>query len=140
MTSSSDDTRAAGRHEPVEAATTGVIAGASRAAAAAVDLGAVVAALFSTPEWQSESRSSCALLHTPELRVVVTALHAGATMHNDDPDEAVTVQGIQGSAVVLINDASADLGEGCLLCVPGGVAWKLSATTDAVVLLTVVRA
>ncbi len=119
---------------------TGATADASRAAAAAIDLGAVVSGLLASPEWATEARSSCALLHTPELRVVVTALHRGATMHNDDPDESITVQGVRGAAVVSINGAAADLPEGSLLCVPAGVGWELSATTDAVVLVTVVRA
>jgi quercetin dioxygenase-like cupin family protein len=109
-------------------------------AAAAIDLGAVVAGLLASPEWAAEPRSSSALLHTSELRVVLTALHRGATMHNDDPDEAITVQGIRGNALMSINGEGADLAEGSLLCVPAGVSWELSATTDAVVLLTVVPA
>jgi quercetin dioxygenase-like cupin family protein len=108
-------------------------------AAAAIDLDAAMAGLVASPEWQTEPRSSSALLHTPELRVVLTALHAGATMHNDDPDETMTLHAVRGAATITINDDAAELREGSLLCVPAGAAWELNATTDAVVLLTVVR-
>jgi quercetin dioxygenase-like cupin family protein len=115
-------------------------ADAGRSAASAIDLGAVVSGLLASPEWQAEERSSCALLHTPTVRVVLTALHRGATLHNDDPDESVTVQGVRGEAVVSINGDGAVVEEGTLLGVPSGVPWRLVATTDSVVLLTVVRA
>ena len=111
-----------------------------RAAASAVDLGAVVSGLLASPEWEAQERSSCAILHTPAVRVVVTALHRGATLHNDDPDESVTVQGVQGEALVSINGEGAVVDEGTFLGVPSGVPWRLVATTDSVVLLTVVRA
>jgi len=109
------------------------------AAGSALDLGAVVDSLFASPEWQREERSSASIVQTPRLRVVVTALHRGATMHNDDPDEAVTIQGICGETVLSVNSDGAVIGEGSLLGVPSGVPWRLRATTDAVVLLTVAR-
>jgi quercetin dioxygenase-like cupin family protein len=112
----------------------------TRRAAVAVDLGAVVSGLLASPEWQTEPRSSCALVHGPRLRVVLTALHRGATLHNDDADEALTVQGVRGAASVTINEEQADLDEGALLNIPAGVPWELQATSEAVVLLTVVRA
>jgi quercetin dioxygenase-like cupin family protein len=110
-----------------------------RAAASAVDLGAVISGLLASPEWRTEERSSCAILHTPAMRVVVTALRRGASLHNDDPDESVTVQGIRGEALVSINGDGAVLDEGALVGMPSGVPWRLVATTDAVVLLTVAR-
>ena len=110
-----------------------------RAAASAVDLGAVVSGLLASPEWQTEERSSCAIVHTPSLRVLVTALHQGASLHNDDPDESVTIQGVRGEALISINGDGAVLDEGALLGVPSGAPWRLVATTDSVVLLTVVK-
>ena len=112
---------------------------AGRAAAAAVDLGAVVSGLLESPEWQTQDRSSCSILHTPALRVVVAALHRGATLHNDDPDEAVTIQGVRGETVVSINGTGAAVDDGALLGVPAGVPWLLTAASDAVILLTVAR-
>ena len=110
---------------------------AGRAAAAAVDIGAVVTGLLASPEWQTQERSSRSLLHLPSVRVVVTALHRGASLHNDHPDESLTVQGVRGEALVSIEGDGTILDEGSILGIPAGATWRLVATTDAVVLLSV---
>jgi quercetin dioxygenase-like cupin family protein len=115
------------------------VAASANAAAPGVDLPAVIAGLLASPEWATEDRSSVSVLQTSLLRVVVTALHAGATLHNDHPDEVMTIQGLQGEAEIAVNEAGATLPQGGLVAVPGGVPWRLAATTDAVVLLTVAR-
>jgi quercetin dioxygenase-like cupin family protein len=107
--------------------------------AAAVDLGAVVSGLLASPEWQTQERSSASIVHTRALRVVVTALHRGATLHNDDPDESVTIHGLRGETVVSINGDGVAVDEGTLLGVPAGTPWRLTAATESVVLLTVAR-
>ncbi|HEV7810783.1 MAG TPA: hypothetical protein VGO64_09290 [Candidatus Limnocylindrales bacterium] len=115
------------------------VAASANAAAPGVDLSAVMAGLVASPEWATEDRSSVSVLQTSLLRVVVTALHAGATLHNDHPDEVMTIQGLQGEAEIAVNEAGATLPEAGLVAVPGGVPWRLTATTDAIVLLTVAR-
>jgi len=114
-------------------------AGSVDAVASVVDLGEVVAGLMTSPEWATEPRSSCSILHTPRMRVVLTALHAGADLHNDDPDEAVTIQGIRGSALVAVHGNGAVIDEGTLLAVPAGMPWRVVSTTDAVLMLTIAR-
>jgi quercetin dioxygenase-like cupin family protein len=109
----------------------------SARAASAVDIGVAISRLLASREWRTEDRSSRAILHTPALRVVLTALHEGASLHNDDPDEALTVQGIRGQAVVSIDGEGALLDEGTILAIPSAVPWRLVATADSVVLLTV---
>jgi quercetin dioxygenase-like cupin family protein len=115
------------------------VAASANAAAPGVDLPAVIAGLLASPEWATEDRSSVSVLQTSLLRVVVTALHAGATLHNDHPDEVMTIQGLQGEAEIAVNESGTRLPEGGLVAVPGGVPWRLAATTDAIVLLTVAR-
>jgi len=104
----------------------------------ASDLGAVMATLMLTPEWRTEPRAARSIVHTPDLRVVMTALHQSADLQNDDPDEAVTIQGLRGSALLSINGRGAVVDEGTLVGIPAGSRWRLVATTDAAVLLTVV--
>ncbi len=131
---------ATGSPSPSSAADAGrPVAASANAAAPGVDLPAVIDGLLASPEWANEDRSSVSVLQTSLLRVVVTALHAGATLHNDDPDEAMTIQALQGEAEIAVNESGARLPEGGLVAVPGGVPWRLAATTDAIVLLTVTR-
>lgn len=104
-----------------------------------VDLGAVVVGLLGSPEWEGEDRASIAVLHAPTLRLVVTALRAGAELHNDDPDEVVVVQLLRGSGEVSAGLGSIQLTDRSLVSIRAGTPWTVRATTDAAVLLTVVR-
>ena len=109
------------------------------AAEAGVDLGDLISELTASPEWSTEQRASRSITQTDELRAVVTALRAGADLHNDDPDESVTIQGLVGECVVTSDQGDIFVGEGTLVAVPRGSRWELVARTDAAVLLTVGR-
>jgi quercetin dioxygenase-like cupin family protein len=106
---------------------------------ASVSLDAMTRELLASAEWASEPRAARALLHDPRLRVVLTALHAGADMQNDDPDETVTIQSVRGSCLIAVDGIGATLEDGQLVGVPAGTRWRLVASTDAIVLVTVSR-
>jgi quercetin dioxygenase-like cupin family protein len=102
-----------------------------------VHLRASVDELHRSAEWASEPRASRSLLHAPGLRIVLAALHAGADLRNEDPDEAVAIQGLQGSALIAVDGVGATLDVGDLIAIPAGARWRLVASTEAVILLTV---
>ena len=104
------------------------------------DLGAVMAALRLTPEWRTEPRAATSIFHSGRVRAVVTVLHRAADLHNDDPDEAVMIQGLHGSALISIDGRGAVIDEGTLVGVPAGSRWRLVAMTEAAILLTIVPA
>jgi hypothetical protein len=104
----------------------------------AADLGAVMAALRLTPEWRTERRAAKAIFHDERMRAVVTVLHQSADLHNDEPDEAVLIQGLHGSALISVDGVGAVIDEGTLVGVPAGKRWRLVATTEAAILLTVI--
>jgi len=104
------------------------------------DLGAVMAALRLTPDWRTERRAARSIFHDDRVRAVVTVLHQSADLHNDDPDEAVLIQGLRGSALISVDGFGAVIDEGTLVGIPAGKRWRLVATSEAAVLLTVIPA
>lgn len=104
-----------------------------------LDLGAEGVGLLNAPEWTDGDRNSKTLFKADTLRVMLTALRAGAVLRNDDPDETVAVQGLQGEVEVRTGGHHAPLRAGQLACLSRGYAWELEAATDSLVVLTVGR-
>jgi quercetin dioxygenase-like cupin family protein len=123
---------------PIVASMPGADHQASRDGTVGTDLGAAMAALRLTREWRSGPRAAASIFHSGRVRAVVTVLHQAAEMHNDDPDEAITIQGLHGSALISVDGRGAVIDEGTLVGIPAGSRWRLVATTEAAVLLTVV--
>ena len=104
-----------------------------------VDLAAVTALLEGDAGRLPEERAARSLLQSSTLGAVLTALRAGGTVHNEQPDEAAIIQGIRGECLISLDGQGAVVGPGTLSGIPRGVVWRLVARTDAVVLLTVAR-
>jgi quercetin dioxygenase-like cupin family protein len=105
-----------------------------------LDIGAEGVGLLGEPEWADGDRNSKTLLKTESLRVVLTALRAGASMDNDDPDEAVAIHGLQGTLAVGLDAEEVTVTTGQLVCLAGGDPWRLSAVSDSLFLLVIGRA
>jgi quercetin dioxygenase-like cupin family protein len=106
---------------------------------AVLDIGAEGVGLLAEPEWSDGDRNAKTLFKSDALRVVLTALRAGAVMENDDPDEAVMIQALQGSVAVHADGDEVSLGTGQLVCLGGGSAWRITAASDSLFLLSVGR-
>jgi quercetin dioxygenase-like cupin family protein len=104
-----------------------------------LDIGAEGVGILSEPEWAGGDRNSKTLLKTDSLRVVLTALRAGAVMDNADPDESITVHGFQGTIRVSAAGSEAPVRMGQLVCLAGGDPWRITADTDSLFLLVVGR-
>ena len=111
-----------------------------RPALEVLDVGAEGVGLLAEPQWSDGDRNSKTLLKTDSLRIVLTALRAGAVMENDDPDEAVAVHGLQGSVAVRVDTDEVTVGMGQLVCLAGGDPWRIAAASDSLFLLVVGRA
>jgi quercetin dioxygenase-like cupin family protein len=111
-----------------------------RPAIQVLDVGAEGVGLLSEPEWSHGARNSKTLLKTESLRVVLTALRAGETLSNEDPDEAIAIHGLQGDVAVRVDDEEVSVGMGQLVCLAGGDPWRVTATADSLFLLIVGRA
>jgi quercetin dioxygenase-like cupin family protein len=111
-----------------------------RPALEVLDIGAEGVGLLAEPEWSEGDRNARTLLKTESLRLVLTALRAGATMQNEDPDESISVHGLQGTMDVEVDGATVAVHKGELVCLAGGDPWSLTASSDCLFLLTVGRA
>lgn len=106
---------------------------------AVLDVGAEGVGLLAEPEWSGGDRNSKTLFKGDGLRVVLTALRAGAVMDNDDPDEALTIQGLQGTITVRVGAEEAAVATGQLVCIGDGTPWRIMASSDSLFLLSVGR-
>ena len=104
-----------------------------------LDLGAEGVGLLAEPEWSGGDRNSKTLLKTETLRVVLTALRSGAVMDNDDPDESITIQGLQGTLTVRVDAEEVTVRMGQLVCLAGGDPWRVHAASDSLFVLVVGR-
>jgi quercetin dioxygenase-like cupin family protein len=106
---------------------------------AILDIGAAGVDLLGEPEWTGGDRNSRTLFKADTLRIVLTALRAGATMRNEDPDEAVAIQPLQGEVAVRVGSQEIAARSGELVCVGEGQPWEVRASADSLFLLTVGR-
>jgi quercetin dioxygenase-like cupin family protein len=104
-----------------------------------VDVGAEGVALLSEPEWTAGDRNSRTLFKAGALRIVLTALRPGARLSNEDPDEAVAIQPMQGEIVVRVGAQEIALRTGQIVCLAEGEPWEVRATADSLFVLAVGR-
>ena len=105
----------------------------------AFDVRAEGVSLLAEPQWSDGDRNSKTLLKSDGLRVVLTALRAGAAMDNDDPDEALSIQTLQGSIRIDTGGRSVTAAMGEIVCLAGGDRWTINAESDSLLLLSVGR-
>jgi quercetin dioxygenase-like cupin family protein len=108
-------------------------------ALAILDIGSEGVALLAEPEWTAGDRNSRTLFKGDTLRIVLTALRTEAVMRNEDPDESVAIQPLQGEIAVRVGRQDIPARNGELVCVGHGEPWEVRASVDSVFLLTVGR-
>jgi quercetin dioxygenase-like cupin family protein len=104
-----------------------------------LDIGAESVALLAEPEWTGGDRNSRTLFKADTLRIVLIALRAGAVMRNEDPDETVAIQPLQGEVAVRVGSQDIPARSGELVCVGDGQPWEVQASADSLFVLTVGR-
>ena len=102
-----------------------------------IDLAGEAGTLFDEPQWSQGDRNSRTVSTTERMRVTLTALRAGAELGNEGTDDTLAVQVQRGRVSLDVNGQSIDLGEGQLAIVAQPGVWRLRATDDALLLLTV---
>jgi hypothetical protein len=95
-----------------------------------------IAALRGEPEWAENDKNSRTLAKDVDFRVVLSLLHADSVLDENDGDARASLQLVEGAAELDVAGQTADLRVGKLAVVDAGRPWKLRATSDCAVLLT----
>lgn len=95
-----------------------------------------IAALRTEYEWSENDKNSRTLAKDVDFRVLLSVIHTGAALDEEDGDARASIHLVEGSAELDIAGEVTALQQGQLAVVNAGQAWVLRATTDCAVLLT----
>jgi quercetin dioxygenase-like cupin family protein len=86
--------------------------------------------------WQQGDRNSLTLAKDVDFRVMLTALRDGATLDEGDGDARVSLQVLEGRALVNLDGEEAELAAAEIAVVDAGQSWSLRAVGECALLLT----
>ena len=95
-----------------------------------------IASLRSETEWTENDKTSRTLAKDVDFRVLLSVLHTGAAIDEQDGDARASIHLVEGSAELDVAGQKTALEQGQLAVVNAGQAWVLRATSDCAVLLT----
>lgn len=101
-----------------------------------VDLMAEAERLRGEPSWAAHGRAAKTLAKAPQFRVVLSLLRAGREIGEDDAWAPLAVQVLRGSATASRGQDGAELDAGGLAWFGEGPGWRVRATEDAVLLIS----
>jgi len=100
------------------------------------DLGRELEQLHREPEWE-RGQNARTLVKYDTMRVVLTALKAGARIPEHRTDGRITVHSVRGRIVVHAEGRTFDLPVGAVLALDQGVRHDVEAVEDSAFLLTI---
>jgi quercetin dioxygenase-like cupin family protein len=95
-----------------------------------------IARLRAERPWQDGDRNSRTLAKDIDFRLLLSVLRDGAVLDEQDGDARVSIQLLEGSAALLLDDDEAELNAGQLAVVDIGQRWLLRAVGECAALLT----
>ncbi len=102
-----------------------------------IDLAQEAGTLFDEPQWNERDRNSRTVSTTERMRVMITALRSGAELGNEGTDDTLAVQVLRGAVSLDLAGRAMELRTGQLATAAQPGAWRLRATEDSLLLLTV---
>lgn len=102
-----------------------------------IDLPTLVQQIKSGEGWGKGERNAMPLFKTERMRVVLMALHAGATLSSHRADGPITVQVLEGRIRFSAESQTVTLTQGHMLTLQAGLPHAVEAPEESVFLLTV---
>jgi quercetin dioxygenase-like cupin family protein len=96
-----------------------------------------IRSLRAEAEWTENEINSRTLAKDVDFRVVLCALHTDAVLDEQVGEARASVQLIEGSAQLTVDEEARPLEAGEIAVVDSGHPWALRATSDCAVLLTI---
>jgi quercetin dioxygenase-like cupin family protein len=100
------------------------------------NLATEIESLRSEYEWTENDKNSRTLAKDVDFRVLLSVLHTGAALDEEDGDARTSIHVVEGSARLEVAGEATELATGQLAVVNAGQPWVLRATSDCAVLLT----
>ena len=101
------------------------------------DLAEEVAALCRESAWQQGDRNAKTLFKEADVRVVLTALKAGAVVKEHQVPGPATVQTLSGRLALHLSDRTVELASGQLLALTGDLPHDVEAIEESAFLVTI---
>ena len=87
-------------------------------------------------QWADNAKNSRTLAKDVDFRALLTLLHTGATLDENDGDARASIQVLEGRAEIDVEGQISELAVGQLAVIDSGRPWVLRATEDCAVLIT----
>ena len=100
------------------------------------NLASEIESLRSEYQWTENDKNSRTLAKDVDFRVLLSVLHTGAALDEEDGDARASIYVVEGSAQLDVAGEVTELATGQLAVVNAGQPWVLRATADCAVLLT----
>ncbi len=104
-----------------------------------IDLAIETAKLKRDAAWKTGTHSALALMHEPELRIVLLAFKEGGSLREHRCEGRFTLQALSGNIRVRLPGRFVELPAGRLLIVEPGVMHDVEATQESTCLLTLLK-
>lgn len=95
-----------------------------------------IEALRAEWQWADNDKNSRTLAKDVDFRALLSVMHTGATIDEQDGDARASLHVLEGRAELQVEDERSELGPGQLAVIDVGRPWVLRAVTDCAVLLT----
>jgi quercetin dioxygenase-like cupin family protein len=87
-------------------------------------------------EWIDNDKNSRTLAKDVDFRALLSVMHEGSTLDDQDGDARASVQLIEGTAEIEVGGEVSQLVAGQLAVIDSGRPWIVRATTDCALLMT----
>lgn len=101
-----------------------------------IDLPGFISQLKEEEAWKKNDRNGITVFKTGNMTIVLTALHAGAEILDNDVNGIVTLQVLEGTARITTTEADIEAKEKNIVTLHPNVRHSVKALSDTVLLLT----
>ena len=95
-----------------------------------------IATLRAEWQWADNDKNSRTLAKDVDFRALLSVMHTGAALDEQDGDARASVHVLEGTAEIDVAGERGELGPGHLAVIDSGRPWTLRATSDCAILLT----
>lgn len=104
-----------------------------------IDLPSYIKQIKDEKAWGKNDRNAITIFKTDKMRIVLVALHKGADMQTEHPDNILSIQVLKGKLNIATSLSSTEVEKENLLALHEKVPYTITALKKSIFLLTVVE-